>query len=216
MRLLEMPQEEFSKVLDSVLKLEHPYSNRVHQNLDPISEENAIQAAVLVLFVYPKVHDGLGEMGPWILLTRRAENVVTHKGQMAFPGGHVEPEDLESPITTALRETYEEVGITGDSVSVRGILPSLLTATGFLIHPVVGVSKLSREEISLQLDAHEIAEAVWVPLRVLFHSDTYRSESISVGSIQYPIDVYQVDQHRIWGATGSILKNLLDRLRTLS
>jgi 8-oxo-dGTP pyrophosphatase MutT (NUDIX family) len=138
--------------------------------------------------------------------------VDTHKGQIAFPGGHAEPEELDQPEITALRETEEEVGISRDKVKLMGRLPPLFTGTGYLIQPFVGVLNGLLEETSLVLDTQETAEAIWAPLQSLLTPGTYQAQTFRVGNVDYPIDVYQYLQHRIWGATGSMTKNLLDRL----
>jgi 8-oxo-dGTP pyrophosphatase MutT (NUDIX family) len=214
--LLELTADGFEKVLTSALKMEFPYVDRAPRNLEPTP------AAVLLLFGYHP-----DRRGPSLLYIRRTESVATHKGQMAFPGGLCEAQDevlqMEGEglnlcrfAVTALRETEEEVGISRSLVRVLGQMPTLITVTGYLIQPVVGVLKPYLNEISLILDADEIAEAIWIPLETLLHPDTYRRETIAVGDVRYPIDVFQVNHHRIWGATGSMTKNLLDRLLSLS
>jgi 8-oxo-dGTP pyrophosphatase MutT (NUDIX family) len=218
MKILGLPQEQFEKVIESALQLDLPYLDRGSRELEIQPEESHVPAAVLVLFAFP------GQEGsriqetkePFLLFIRRTELVGTHKGQMAFPGGHCEPEDLEGPVTTALRETEEEVGIPREKVQILGKLPPMVTITKYFIQPVVGLLKCPWSEVPLQLDSSEIADAIWIPLRVLLDSRTYRREVISAGPVNYPIHVYQVDHHRIWGATGSMTKNLLDRLCALS
>lgn len=174
-------------------------------------------AAVLILIGYQKPESGSSEpLQPSLLFIRRTETVETHKGQMAFPGGLCSPEDQGNPIQTALRETEEEVGIPEEQVQLMGKLPPLVTTTSFSIQPVVGILKSPLEEVPLKLNVAETEEAIWIPLQKLFHPDTYRKEYLSVGSFQHAIDVYQVNQHRIWGATGSMTKNLLDRLSAVA
>jgi 8-oxo-dGTP pyrophosphatase MutT (NUDIX family) len=116
---------------------------------------------------------------------------------------------------TSLRETEEEVGIGRDLIHVVGRIPSLLTITGYWIQPFVGILKCSIEEAPFTLDPAETAGAYWISLQTLLHPDTYQRELFAVGSVRYPIDVFQVDQHRIWGATGAMTKNLLDRLNSI-
>ena len=231
-----MIRAEFEKQLQEALALELHYENRFH--LSHRSEGNlglpapaheisggpgahadfslakATPASVLVLFAYPQVpaQPGKPEVLPSLLYIRRTEEVETHKGQIAFPGGHTEPEELDHPELTALRETEEEVGISRDHVKLYGRLPALFTPTGYLIQPFVGVLNRPLEEVSLTLDPQETAEAIWVPLDVLLCPGVYQAQTFQVGSGNYPIDVYQYQHHRIWGATGSMTKNLLDRL----
>ncbi|MGK5087659.1 CoA pyrophosphatase [Bdellovibrionota bacterium FG-2] len=195
-------REDFKHKLRSSLELVLPYPERPQM-------EGGTPAAVLVLF-------GLGGEAQ-ILITRRAESVETHKGQMAFPGGKCEQNEIGAPgeIYAALRETHEEVGIAPSQVEILGILPKLWTITGFWVTPVVGVLTVPIQEIVLTPSRAEIADVFWVPLSKLQARDTYRKEFVSVGSIRYPTHVFQVGEHRIWGATGSMLRNILDRLGQL-
>jgi 8-oxo-dGTP pyrophosphatase MutT (NUDIX family) len=86
-------------------------------------------AAVLVPVI---AHAG----GATVLLTRRADTLTSHSGQIAFPGGRHEPG--ETAVQTALREAHEEVGLDPAAVEVLGIMPAYRTGTGFLITPVIG------------------------------------------------------------------------------
>jgi len=146
-----------------------------------------------------------------ILFTRRTETLQNHKGQIAFPGGTTDPGDF-GPIATALRETQEEVGLGEEGVEVIGMLPPLLTVTGFRVTPVLAVVNADPASLPLFPNPAEIAETFWAPLSLLRSGSTYRCELYEYQGKDYPIHVYQVGGHRIWGATGAILKNLLDRL----
>lgn len=200
---------KFEKHLRVALSLELPYSGQIYRDLGKFQKVKAIPAAVLLLFGY---FGKRPQPLPSLLYTRRTDDVETHKGQISFPGGHAEPEELNQPEMTALRETEEEVGISRKSVKLAGRLPPLFTATGYLIQPFVGILNRSIEEIPLVLDTKEAAEAIWAPLESLSSPGTYQAQTYRVGDFDFPIDVYQYQHHRIWGATGSMTKNLLDRL----
>jgi 8-oxo-dGTP pyrophosphatase MutT (NUDIX family) len=178
--------------------------------------EGGKPASVLMLFGAPRENPSDQQL----LITRRTDSVGSHKGQMAFPGGTAESHELSMGprgyIGTALRETHEEIGIPSTAIATIGTLPELSTITLFRVTPVVGMLRTPIEDAPFQLNPHEIAEAFWVKLSVLQEPRTYRQEYIRVGAINYPIHVYLVNGHRIWGATGSMIKNLLDRLQTLS
>jgi 8-oxo-dGTP pyrophosphatase MutT (NUDIX family) len=172
-------------------------------------------AAVLMLF-------GVSAASPseqQLLVTRRTDSVGAHKGQMAFPGGTCEPQELsagdQGMIGAALRETQEEVGIPVTAVAPVGRLPELTTITQFRVTPVVGMLREPIEEFPLKLNPDEIAQAFWVRLSQLREPGVYRTEYIRVGPVNYPVHVYQVGEHRIWGATAAMIKNLLDRLAAL-
>jgi len=201
----------FERKLISALKLELPYERRIVNQVMATLRVGR-PAGVLAVFGYPR--DG---SEPSMLLTRRSETLDHHKGQIAFPGGvsHLEDEDHEGIITTALRETEEEVGIPRSGVRTLGKLPQIWTPTGFLITPIVGVLNQHYEDVELFLNPGEIAEAFWTPLSTLLSPETYRQEFIQAGGLRYATHVYQLGPHRVWGATGAIIKNLLDRLNSL-
>ena len=192
---------QFEQKLKAALGMELPYIHRLNWG------EPQAQAAVLVLF-------GLNqEKDPSLLYIRRAENTGPHSGQMAFPGGKVESFDGGDLIRTALRETDEEVGISAQQVRVLGRLPEIVTPSGFKITPVVGLLEARPEDLVFRIDPLEVAETLWVPFSDLVSVESYRRESIRVGAVDYPIDVFQLGNYRIWGATGSVTKNLIDRFR---
>ncbi len=192
---------EFERKIRSALSIDLPYSNRVR-----LSHSNA-QAAVLVLFGLSR------EAQPWLLYIRRAEDTGPHSGQMAFPGGKAETYDQNDPVETALRETHEEVGVERNWIRVLGQLPSVVTPSRFEVTPVVGLLNGPMEDVCFKLDPLEVSETLWVPFSSLLVEETYRLESIRSGDVNYPIDVFQYDRYRIWGATGSMTKNLIDRYR---
>ncbi len=195
-------QEKLESELTRALAQELPFTRR------PVSAQAGAAASVLALF-------GIFKNEPSLLITKRTDHVDHHKGQMAFPGGVREPEDPDD-IATALRETDEETGISGKIIEVIGVLPKLSTFTGFVVTPVIGVLLLSTENIVLSLNHHEIEEAFWVPLSQLLAPGVYREEYIQIGQARYPIAVFEWASYRIWGATGVMIKNLLDRLESLS
>lgn len=173
------------------------------------------EAAVLALWA---PHGPARE--PALLLTRRTELVETHKGQIALPGGMSDPEDhsVAGAITTALRETREEVGIAESLIRVLGQLPRSSTSTGFLVTPVVGLLEQPAEEVTLSPSEAEIAEVFWAPLSLLLDPATYRLESFEVpgSGLRYQTHVYYVGGHRVWGFTGGLIKSLLDRLAAVT
>ena len=188
--------------LRAAAAVDHPYPFR------PIAEGRP--ASVLVLAGLRADGGGLE-----ILITRRTESIATHKGQYALPGGMRDSEE-ETAEATALRETNEEVGVETGDVETLGRLPEIWTPSGFSITPVVGVLRRPIEEIEIRPSVEEIDLWFWCPVERLLESGVYRSESREIvyqgASRIVPVDVYLVDSHRIWGATGAILRNFLARL----
>ncbi|MGC6534816.1 MAG: CoA pyrophosphatase [Parvibaculales bacterium] len=145
---------------------------------------------------------------PSILLTRRADHLDKHSGQVAFPGGKVEEND-DSPIITALREAEEEIGLHRNYVEVAGVLDTYQTGTGFIILPVVG---FVRPGFTLTPDANEVADIFEVPARIALHADNYETRS---GEWQGRMwDFYSMDYqgYNIWGATAGMLMHMSRRI----
>ena len=107
----------------------------------------------------------IGHDGPELLFTRRTETVLTHKGQISFPGGQREDVDLET-IETALRESYEEIGLDTSRVTVLGELDDVFTSvSAFVITPVVGVVAGGTDKLRPAPD--EVKSLLVVPLSTL-------------------------------------------------
>ena len=159
-------------------------------------------SAVLVLF-------GEGERGPDVLLIERAHTLRSHAGQPAFPGGALDPEDGDpegtGPVTAALREAAEEVGLEPGSVQVLGALPALwLPPSGFVVHPVVA---WWREPHAVRVvDVAEVAAVVRVPIAEL--TDPERRVTVTHPS-GWVGPAFEVGDLLVWGFTAGLLDRLL-------
>jgi len=145
-----------------------------------------------------------------VLLTRRTAHLAHHPGQISFPGGRVEPCDDGDSIACALRETEEEVGLPAGMVTVLGRLDDYVTATNFIVTPVVGVTT---PPIELALDAFEVAETFEVPLAFLVDSANYSLERREIDGRPRFFWTIPWEGRAIWGATAGILVNLSEVLR---
>jgi 8-oxo-dGTP pyrophosphatase MutT (NUDIX family) len=150
--------------------------------------------------------------GPTLLFTRRTDSLARHSGQVSFPGGRSEADDL-TPVETALRETFEETGIAPSFVTVAGYLDRYLTGTGFDIQPVVG---LLADGFALTPDPREVAEIFEVPLAFLCDPSNRRRESREIGGRQRSFYAFTYQQHEIWGATAAIVVSLVQHLGDIS
>lgn len=143
-----------------------------------------------------------------ILLTRRADHLESHSGQVAFPGGKMHDEDTD-PIATALRETREEVGIAESHIELVGQLDAYETGTGFIIRPIVG---FVAPDVTLTLDPGEVAEAFEVPFSFLMDPANHRRERTFWRGKMREFYEMPYKGQRIWGATAAMLVNFYTRL----
>ena len=142
-----------------------------------------------------------------MLFTRRTETVLTHKGQISFPGGQREDADAET-VETALRESYEEIGLEPSRVTVLGQLDDVFTAvSSFVITPVVGLVEGGIDDLRLAPD--EVKSVLMVPVDRLLDADVHTTETRSVGEQLYRIHYYTIGDDVIWGATGRIVYQFL-------
>lgn len=154
-------------------------------------------AAVLAPIV--KRPDGL-----WMLLTRRAEHLSSHKGQISFPGGGRDPED-ESAAHNALREAQEEIGLEPSRVEVIGYLDDYPTISRYMVTPVVGIVD---GPVSTVSDPSEVAEIFEVPMDLLLDPKSFERKSFLRDNITVPFFEINYKHYRIWGATAGMLYDL--------
>jgi 8-oxo-dGTP pyrophosphatase MutT (NUDIX family) len=146
-----------------------------------------------------------------VLLTRRTDEVDTHKGQISFPGGMVEDSDRD-PEHTALREAEEELGLPPSSVMTAGLLDDHATPTRFVITPVVG---LLQGDPQLVPNPREVAEVLRVPLAFFADKTKVRREQREFLGRTHDVWFYDTGTHVIWGATAAMIRSLLHRMAML-
>ena len=151
-------------------------------------------AAVLVPIV-------LHEPSPTLLLTVRASHLRSHAGQISFPGGRLEPTDLDLA-AAALRETQEEIGIHATAIETVGFLSDQLVRTGYRITPVVA---LLQPGFTLSPDSTEVAEVFELPLAFALSAGNYRSRPGRGRGLEFEIWELPYGERNIWGATAGIL-----------
>ncbi|OGK87338.1 MAG: hypothetical protein A2050_12255 [Candidatus Rokubacteria bacterium GWA2_73_35] len=160
-----------------------------------------VRASVLV----PLVDRG----EPCVVFAKRTDQVGTHKGQISFPGGTLDPTD-PSLLDAALRECEEEVGLPRAAVETLGALDDQETfATQFVITPWVGVV---RERVVWQPDGAEIEKVIEVPFAALTAPASFRVEQWERDGVVRPVYFFEHQGETIWGATARILKGYLDLL----
>lgn len=157
------------------------------------------RAAVLVPVL--EAPDGLE-----LLFTMRAAGLVRHAGQVAFPGGRLEPG--EDVLAAALREAHEEVGLVVDPHDVLGTLDDRPSPFGLVATPVVARVAWP---VPLRLDPGEVAGAFTLPLAELAACRPTLEERLLDGVVRQ-LYRYRIGAHEVWGLTGSVVRDLLDRL----
>ena len=146
-----------------------------------------------------------------VVFIRRASNLRAHSGEIAFPGGAADVNDV-SPIVTALREAQEEIGLDPSKVEVIGIMQPVFTVvSNFLITPVVAY--LPEGPGKLQLQMSEVAEIILLPLQGLANPAIYHTEQWMQDNVPHTVYFFDYASYRIWGATARMLNTLLELLR---
>lgn len=145
---------------------------------------------------------------PGVILTVRREHLRTHAGQIAFPGGRVDPD--EAPVEAALREAHEEIGLQPGQVEVIDMIEPYRTVTGYVITPVIGVVP---PDLPLQPHEHEVADWFEAPLQFLIDGQNqHRVSALFQGQTRHYYEINWKDR-RIWGATAAMIVNLSRRLQ---
>lgn len=166
---------------------------------DALPDETMHEAAVLVAFT--------DRAEPGIILTQRTETLRHHPGQVAFPGGRIDPG--EDAVGAALREADEEIALPPAVVTIVGAIDRYRTGTGYHVTPVIGVVP---PDLTLHPSEAEVASVFEVPVAFLFDPANHREASAEwKGAIRHFYEINWQDR-RIWGATAAMIVNLSRRL----
>lgn len=159
------------------------------------------QAAVLVAVI--------DQPSPSVILTRRPMHMKKHAGQIAFPGGKLEPNDKDAT-DAAMREAEEEIGLDPKFVNILGCLDVYQIGSGFKICPVVASVQSG---FMLKADPNEVDEIFELPLDFLMAEDNYKIEHKIWQGRKRQFYVLEYEDYFIWGATAGMLKNLAKILK---
>jgi len=174
-------------------------------DLDPTTWERAGVAATRPAAVLVPV---VARSEPTVLLTLRTSELPSHAGQIAFPGGKIDPQD-RTPRAAALREAAEEIGLPADMIDPIGYLDLYLTFSGFRILPTVARVD---PDYRLTLNPSEVADAFEVPLAFLMDAQNHALHSRDWKGVIRRYYAMPFGERYIWGVTAGILRNLYERL----
>jgi 8-oxo-dGTP pyrophosphatase MutT (NUDIX family) len=185
--------------------LAHPEEDGDHR-FNPgharLTQSGALRGAAVLI---PVVDRGAQST---MLLTKRAETLRNHTGQVAFPGGRIDPED-GTPERAALREAEEEIGLSARHVDIVGRMPDYVSGSGYRITPVLSVVSPGFE---LTLNPEEVDAAFEVPLAFLMDPANHTHGSRFWGGQEWFFYDMPYDGRRIWGVTAGIIRTLYERL----
>lgn len=170
------------------------YHQEALRRVAHLNHSSLRKASVLIGFVER-------DNGLHVLFTRRARHLKHHPGQVSFPGGKYELSDTDLA-ATALRETYEEVGINHEKVRIFGQLPELITVSRFTVTPFMAFID---SDYHTNIDHNEVDEVFEVPAKIVLDPRELHSERFYINNHSHRVFGLSYQNHFIWGMTAQII-----------
>jgi len=206
----------FLEIVPHIIKVDLP-ALTAHAKMAPLErmeqlknidfENKKVKIAAVLLLLYPK-----GNLTHLVLIVRNLYEGV-HSGQIAFPGGKYEAEDIDFA-QTALRETHEEVGVPPNFVEIKkNFSPIYIPPSNFMVYPFLGICQ---REINFIPDPSEVARVIELPLSVFLSEEIIVKVKMTT-SYAHEIEVpaFEIEGQMVWGATAMILSELKDVLKAV-
>lgn len=168
---------------------------------DTLRSQNLRDAAVLIAIID---HGN----APTMVLTKRSANLRKHTGQIAFPGGAIDPTDADAA-AAALREAEEEIGLARHLPNVVGQLPYYISGSGFRIKPIVALLDAGQR---FNINTDEVEEVFEVPLAFLMDPKNHVQSSREWQGVERFYYEMPYEQHRIWGVTAGMIRAFYERV----
>ncbi len=184
---------------------EKAWRQKIKQTLASRQREVVVRQGLRPSAVLVPIYEKDGEY--YIVLTKRTQNLMYHKGQVSFPGGASDKGDCDLA-ATALREAFEEIGVRPDDVEILGSLDDQATYTSmFIITPFVGAIPYPYK---FRVSSREVEELIEAPVSALLDPSCYYSETQDEAGRSYDWGHFVYGNHKITGITARILRQLLD------
>lgn len=196
------------------------FLHRIRTRLTPVAEQASLPVRGDTQYFKPEAIRQLrragvligvvdrGENDLNVVLTERPDTMASHPGQVAFPGGKVDPQDHD-PVHAALREAHEEVGVDPNTVDLIGLGDIYVAGSGFRITPVVAILPSDFEAVP---EPYEVADVFETPLSFLMNPENHiRKSRVWEGLERHYLEMPH-NGHYIWGVTAGVIRSLYDRL----